>query len=72
MSDLEDYKIMYRKQEAEFLAERKKLIAQKQLIGRVFTTEAIRKREHIEKRIAELERKIIEIRTMLGENYKNN
>jgi hypothetical protein len=72
MSDLEDYKILYRKQEAEYLAERKKLIGQKQLIGKVFTTEAMHKREHIEKRIAELERKIIEIRTMLGENYKNN
>ena len=72
MSDLEDYKILYRKQEAEFLAERKKLIAQKALIGKIFTTEAVHKREHIEKRIAELERKIIEIRTMLGDNYKNN
>ena len=72
MSDLEDYKITYRRQEAEYLAERKTLISQKQLIGRVFTTEAMHKREHIEKRIAELEKKITEIRTMLGENYKNN
>jgi hypothetical protein len=72
MADLEEYKIQFRKEEAQLLAERKKLLGQKQLISRVFTTEAQRQRASIEKTIATLERRIIEIRRILGENYRNN
>lgn len=72
MPSLEDYKWEFRKEEEELLAERRKLLGQKQLISRVFTTEASRHRAEIEKAVAELERRITEIRNILGDNYRNN
>ena len=72
MTDLEGYKFEFRKQEATLLAERKKLLGQKQLLARIFTSEAARQRAALEQAIAQLERRIIEIRRCLGENYKNN
>ncbi|KTB48196.1 hypothetical protein DD509_03845 [Dehalogenimonas alkenigignens] len=72
MPNLEDYKWEFRKEEEELLAERRKLLGQKQLISRVFTTEASRRRAELEKAVAELERRITEIRNILGDNYRNN
>jgi len=72
MTDLEAYKWEFRKVEAQLLAERKKLLSQKLLVDRVFTSDAARKRADLERLLGEVERRITEIRRILGDNYRNN
>jgi Mg2+ and Co2+ transporter CorA len=72
MPNLEDYKFQFRKEEEMLLEERKKLFAQKKLYERIYTTDARRKVAQIEKRIGECEKRVIEIRQILGENIRNN
>jgi len=72
MTDLEGYKWEFRKVEAQLMAERKKLLSQKLLVDRVFTSDAARKRADLERLLGEVERRITEIRRILGDNYRNN
>jgi hypothetical protein len=72
MTDLEGYKFGYRQEEERLLAERRKLLDQKQLVDHVFTTDAARKRADLEKTIAEIERRITAVRRILGDEYRNN
>ena len=72
MTDLEAYKWEFRKVEAQLLAERKKLLSQKLLVDRVFTTDAARKRADLERLLGEVDKRILEIRRILGDQYRNN
>ena len=72
MTDLEAYKWEFRKVEAQLLAERKKLLSQKLLVDRVFTSDAAHKRAELERLLGEIDRRILEVRRILGDQYRNN
>ena len=72
MPDLNDYMLKYRQEEAQLLARRKKILSQKLLVDRVFTTEAVRQRKELEQELTVVERRISDIRVILGENTNSN
>lgn len=72
MPDINDYLLKYRQEESQLLARRKKLLSQKLLVDRVFTTEAVRQRKELEQELTAVERRITDIRFILGENTSAN
>ncbi|AKG53122.1 hypothetical protein DGWBC_0438 [Dehalogenimonas sp. WBC-2] len=72
MPDIDDYKQQFYQEEEQLLARRRVLLGQKLLVDHIFTTEAARQRKELEKELATVERRISEVRTILGENFSKN